>query len=276
MKLGYTQLSIYHDCPRKFYFGQVLEYQPLEVPAPMECGLFVHSAIESSLNGKDYMNAIEQSLSDTLQKLNNIEDKAKQAKAQSTSVDNANRAKSLAKRYCEFYLKDYEPIAIEQAYTLNNVVCHIDLVAEYKGKLTIVDFKTSRSPDVRWYIHSGQTDLYAYVWDNAHKSGMPALRITDYIKSIELAIYDVISDDNIFRIEHKPNENKGKDIYNDIMFLSVKFNNIGNYPAHWHYDCPSRCAYYNPCCMLEDDNLDGCMELLDKNYEKRYFRDKVK
>jgi hypothetical protein len=267
MKLGYTQLNQYRECPRKFCFGQVLQYQPLEVPAALETGLFVHSAISAKLKGNNPLQAINQSLNTTLGKLQTIQDNARRNKAEMTTCDNAKRAIALADRYCEFYLKDYESIAIEPELTFNNVVCHPDLICKYQGNLTIVDFKTSRSPDVRWYIHSGQADLYAYVYN----------QLNSLFGKVSMTVYDVISEDGIFHIEHLPNKTKGLNLYNEIEILARDLELQEPlkefYPAFWHYDCPNRCAYYQPCTMLEENNPDGCMELLEKNFEKRYFRD---
>jgi hypothetical protein len=267
MNLGYTQLSIFHDCPRKFHFGQYLQYQPYDTPSAMETGIFVHSAISAALLiGSNYSSAINEEMNNSLRKLQKIQDKSLRIKMESQTCDNAQRAMKLADRYINSYLKDYQPIEIDATVSYKWVTCHPDLICNYKGKRTIVDFKTSRSPDCRWYIHSGQADLYAYIYNAT---------VSTY-KHIELTIYDVISEDGIFRLEHLPNLDKAESIALEIDVLANNYSQpnfkLTDSPAHWHYDCPSRCAYFQPCVMLEETNPEGCLELLEKNYEKRYFK----
>jgi hypothetical protein len=88
-----------------------------------------------------------------------------------------------------------------------------------------------------------------------------------------MTVYDVISEDGIFHIEHLPNLRKGEKLYYQVSNLTgTDSKDLNDYLAYWHYDCPNRCAYYQPCTMLEENNPDGCMELLEKNFEKRYFK----
>lgn len=260
---SYTDLSIYRKCPRLYGF-KLLGYTSIETPEPMQTGQFVHAAVAAHFRGKVWQAAINTASSEATVRLGKIEDNAKQAKALKELDVSIKRAEGLADRYIEHWTGDYTAPLVETELKLGNVVCHIDLIAYYAESRVIVDYKTSKSPDMRWYDVSGQVDLYAYVFT---KCGIPS---PDY-PAIDLIIYDVISEEGIFRHTRPPRLEAGKRLYEEIEILSEAtklvpdFRHFLEHPG-FTYDCPNRCQFWIPCWLLETADWSACEDYLKSNF----------
>jgi len=253
---SYTDLKQYEKCPRLLAFS--LEYEPLEQPEAINTGLFTHDAIFAFFRGTDWREAISKAKVEALVRANRIEDEAKHREADKRIIASADRAYQLSARYIEKWAGDYTAPIIEPELRLGNVVAHPDLIAFLKiGETefrTIVDFKTTKSPDMRWYDISGQVDLYAYILKEA------------YDDCIGLIAYDIISEEGIFRHTRPPQLKRGSVIYNMIAKLTEIA--IDDSP-HFQYDCPNKCAFWEACLLAEQDGNEACREYLDKYYIRR-------
>ena len=253
---SYTDLQLYQKCPRLFAFS--LEYNPLEETEAINTGLFTHEAIFAYFRGTDWSQAIANRANLAITKLDGLEDANKKGKALKVLEAASKRAESLAHRYLEKWAKDWTAPIIEPELRLGKVVAHPDLIAYLKiGDTkfrTIVDFKTSRSPDIRWYNISSQCDVYAYIL----KEG--------YQDNIHLIAYDVISDDGIYRHTRPPRLKWGENLFKAIEQLAVL-------PIHYRplfaFDCPQKCAFWEACYLMETDAEEACREYLEKYYIRK-------
>ena len=261
---SYTDLSLYRKCPRLFAFS--LEFEPLEQNEAINTGIFTHKAISAYFRGMEWQPAIEKARTDALVRLNAIGDTEKRKQADKRVIASAGRAYQLSARYIDKWAKDYRAPLIEPELTLGKVVAHPDLIAYLKiggtEFRTIVDFKTSKSPDMRWYDISGQVDLYTFLLEEA------------YNDRIGLVAYDIISDEGIYRHTRPPQLKRGKEIYDNIDYLAQVSPTIGiktgNYnKAHFQFDCPNRCVYWECCYLYETDGDEACKEYLEKYYIRR-------
>jgi len=251
---SYSDLQLYRRCPRLYAFTVILGYQPIIESEPVNTGTFVHKAISAHFRGTPWLEAIRGEANTLLAGLDHLDNPERQAKAMKELEAASSRAEVLANRYVIHWAKDYKAVLIEPEITLGNVVIHPDLIAYYHDMRTIVDFKTSRSPDNRAYPFSGQTDLYAYVLENTGTH-------------INLVIYDVISDDGIYRLDRPPRLAKGEYLYRQIEKLPDEPAELLAEP-HWEWDCPSKCQFFLPC-YLADDDWEATEDFLEANYGKR-------
>ena len=263
MSTSYSDLSTYWSCPRLFGFKK-LGYIPPTVSEPLATGSLTHIGIAAHFRGQD----AQQAMSDTLQenysagisKLSGAE----RYEYEETLSKASARARELLKRYVAHWAKDYQPILVEPELELDRVICHPDLIAHYKERRAVVDHKTSYHPDNRWYDLSGQVDLYAYI-----------LRATE---SADLVIYDVISEEGIFRHMRPPRLEAGRRLFEGCQELNNKCSweskadegfHLKTYflnEPHPDYTCPSRCSFFVPCWLLETDTWESCRDYLESNF----------
>jgi len=272
---SYTGLSTYRKCPRLYGFG-LLGYKPIETPEPLMTGQFVHAATAAHFRGTDWLEAIQVAGQQVIVRLEKLDDSSKQAKALKELEASAKRAKELASRYIEHWAKDYTAPLVETELKLGNVVCHVDLIAHYaepEEQRVIVDYKTSKSPDMRWYDVSGQVDLYAHVLSNT----LPRFWVPPgYDDTIKLVIYDVISEEGIFRHIRPPRLEGGEKLFKSIQWLGISdktvkaVNNYEKYlyEPHFAFDCPNRCQFWLPCFLHETADWSACQDYLEANYLK--------
>ena len=256
---SYTDLMQFHRCPRLFAFS--LEYAPLEQPEAINTGLFTHEAISAHFRGMEWQPAIEKARTDALVRLNAIGDTEKRKQADKRVIASAGRAYQLSARYIDKWAKDYSAPLIEPELTLGKVAAHPDLIAYLKiGDTefrTIVDFKTSKSPDMRWYDISGQVDLYAFLLEEA------------YNDRIGLVAYDIISDEGIYRHTRPPQLKRGAALGIRIATLAGYDLNRCQLNPHFQFDCPNRCSYWEACYLYETDGDEACKEYLEKYFIRR-------
>lgn len=255
---SYTSLQIYRKCPRLYGFG-LLGYKPIETPEPLMTGQLVHTAIAAHFRGMDWQEAIATTANEAVTRLGKLEDASKQAKALKELEASAKRAKELANRYIEHWVGDYTAPLVETELKLGSVVCHIDLIAYYAGQRVVVDYKTSKSPDMRRYDVSGQVDLYAYI-------------LKEKGTDIALVIYDIISDEGIFRHTRPPRLEAGQGLYIAVSNLPVAVEGSVDVEivtgAHFAFDCPQRCQFWLPCWLLETADWAACEDYLKANFIK--------
>lgn len=263
---SFSGLQIYRKCPRLYGF-ELLGFSPIEVPEAMQVGSFVHTAIAAHFKGMDWQKAMEQSFekaSARIQALSLDTDKAiKALKSTSTSL---KRAKELATRYIGKWTNDYSATLVETWVELGPVRGIVDLIAYYQDQRVIVDYKTSKSPDMRWYDVSGQVDLYAYV-------------LKEQDTDIDLVIYDVISEEGIFRHARPPRLEAGEWLHKQVSLLPDLATSLYSEPdkpplhgllanSHLAFDCPNRCQFWLPCYICETGNWDDVIDYLSSNFIK--------
>jgi hypothetical protein len=200
--------------------------------------------------------------------IDKVEDREQQAKWLKQTNDAASRAHQLLNRYFNGYAGDYENAIPEVELNHCKTVCHVDLLAEFKGELAIVDFKTSKSPDMRWYDMSGQCDLYAYIlWACSEQGNQPNQWIVDKAKAnpVSLIIYDIISEEGLFRHIRRPNLDRGKRLFGQIDTLANLEISFLLKKPQYQWNCP-QCEYWMPCYIMETGEPKGAIEYLAGNY----------
>ncbi len=261
---SYSSLTTFRKCPRLYGFG-LLKYKPIEVPEPLMTGQLVHTAIAAHFKNTSPQEAMGRAVKDSVEKVEAAQfDDKKRAKYLKGIGTSHNRALTLISRYIGKWTVDYSAVLIETWVTLGNARGIIDLIAFYQEQRVIVDYKTSKSPDMRWYDVSGQIDLYAYMLKEAG---------TD----IALVIYDVISDEGIYRQTRPPRLEAGHKLYQEIEALTMYSNTDWLLEhCHFNYDCPQRCDFWLPCWLLETADWSACEDYLEKNYIKKEAKNETK
>ena len=247
---SYTSLHTYWTCPRLYAFRYILNYTaPLINSAPVITGQLAHTGISAFYCGKNYKEAIN---ADSLDILNSVRHATSEFEKE--LWDSTTRAILLAGRYIRSWASDYIPLHIEKTFKLNDIVVHPDLVAIDKHKrIVIVDYKTSKNPEPRWFEISGQADLYAHV-------------VKYHGIDIDLISYEVISDEGIFR-QQRPPRPANRTIRELYELKNIPYG-FALWHPHFEYNCPSSCEFFEPCYLLETSNNTACLEYLKANYNK--------
>lgn len=254
MFYSYTDLQTFRHCPRLFAFRK-MGWQAVMYSEPMETGTLVHLAIAGYFKQQDWLKAMVTSLENTIAQLQALPGQETCQKALENLNTAFKRAMPMAKHYIESHAGDYGSCRAELEIESGDVVIHPDLIAMFEGKHAIVDFKTARSPDVRWYDFSGQLDLYAYVLLREQQE-----------EPIDLVIYDVISDDGFYRHVRVPHLDCGAQLYGEVKALrDVEDASFRPYPK---FDCPNKCAFFDPCYLMETGDEEACFDYLKRNYKK--------
>jgi len=259
---SYSDLAQYRACPRLFGFTK-LGYRSAGVNEPLTTGSLVHAGLAAHFKGQDPMKTIDDYYSQLM-------DRYSEDNESSVALLKArNRSKPLLTRYITGWAGDYKATLIEAELELNGVVCHPDLIAFYKEQRVIVDYKTSYHPDDRWYDISNQTDLYAYIVGQLELKGHPDA------SRISLIIYDIISEEGIYRHMRPPRLEAGKRLYEAVQELNnLSGEGMGTFLAEPHpdYTCPSRCKFFGACFILETDTWESCRDFLEENFIKEEER----
>jgi len=270
---SYTDLQTYWKCPRLYGFTVLLGYSSPAKPEPMTTGQLVHTALAAHFRGGDKAVAVAEAINECISRLELIQDMHERAMARATVIEASKRAGGLVGRYIAHWADDYKAILVEPELTLGDVVCHPDLLAFYQEQRVIVDFKTSHSPDLRWYDISGQADLYAYVLNEQDRLASVIYR------PVDLIIYDAISEEGIYRHIRPPRLEAGRRIYLQVAGLIGLAGGPStscslDYPRP-DYTCPNRCGFFIPCWLLETDSEIACFDYLDRNFIKDISEEQV-
>jgi CRISPR/Cas system-associated exonuclease Cas4 (RecB family) len=254
---SYTDLQTFWTCPRQLGFRKLGYSLPVS-PEPMQTGQFVHEGLRAFFAGgacdSEYaVEAIGKAKDQAILRLDKVTEREEHLKAISRTVEASNRALKLLSRYFQAYAGDYQHAIPEVELNHCKIVCHVDLLAEFKDELAIVDFKTSKSPDMRWYDISGQCDLYAYILDEAKGD------------SVSLIIYDIISEEGLFRHTRRPNLDRGKRLFRQIDTLANLEISFLLKKPQYQWNCP-QCEYWMPCYIMETGEPKGAIEYLADNY----------
>jgi len=239
-----------------------LGYKPVAVSEAMTTGQFVHEGLRAYFAGgaldiEDAEQAMAKAKANIIQQLAQLEDRQRGLKLVSETDYAITRAYQLFNRYFNAYAGDYQDPMPEVELNHAKVICHVDLVAKFREELAVIDFKTSKSPDLRWYALSGQCDVYSYV-------------LMEQKNPVGLIIYDIISEEGLFRYTRRPNLDRGKRLFQQIDTLDnyeVSFL-LGKPQCQW--DCP-RCDWFHPCWLMETDEPKGAIEYLMDSGE--YIKD---
>ena len=267
MASSYSDLHQYRQCPRVYGF-QKLGYKPIMQPEPLTTGQLVHAGLAAHFRGTDMEEAIgTESFKLTVPKDHQFSHVAI-LDMQGIIEHSVRRSIELSTRYITHWVSDYQSPVPETVLEIEGVICHPDLTAIYKNSRVIVDYKTSYHPDTRWYDISGQLDLYAYIrWLITEED-------TGYV------IYDIISEEGIYRHMRKPRVDAGERLFWEIKELEELQDTEDedktlciiagflNYP-HPAYTCPSRCKFFIPCHLLDTDSWATSFDYLEANYLKR-------
>lgn len=271
MASSYSDLQTYRACPRLFGFKK-LGYIPIATTEPLATGGLTHIGLAAHFKGEDVTYAVNLAVKVNLNCITNNLSGNERYKAEQIITQAHDRALKLLKRYITHWAKDYKAILVEPEFEWDGVICHPDLIAYFKDQRVIVDYKTSYSPDDRWYDISGQTDLYAYVLSHGH----------EVYPTIDLIIYDVISEEGIYRHMRPPRLDAGKRLFHAVQALNNLITRVkleSKHPIQDHlfqflndphpdYTCPSRCSFWIPCWLLETDTWEACHDYLEENYLK--------
>jgi len=265
MPTSYSDLSLYRQCPRLFGFRK-LGYTPPTVSEPLQTGTFVHAGIAAHFRGQDPHEIVDDLYHSMADQYDLASDEIKDLMKAHT------RYKDLLARYLKSWVGDYKATLIEPELELDGVVCHPDLIGFYQTNRVIVDYKTSYHPDDRWYDMSGQADLYAYI------IRQKAMKIDS---SVDLIIYDVISEEGIYRHIRPPRLTAGKRLFRSIQKLNEDCEWVSEADKDFHiqtaflanphpdYTCPSRCHFFTPCWLLDTDSLEAVQDYLSENFIKK-------
>ena len=253
---SYSDLQTWRHCPRLYGF-KLLGYIPAAKPGAITTGELVHAALAGHWGGEDALAAMAEAETTNYELLRLIQDYEQRHKAFKEIEKAAKKAKELLARYLNHWAKDYQPIVAELELKYDGVTTHPDLIALWNGEVVIVDFKTGRSPDVRWLDMSGQTDLAAFMLG---KIGV--------ISEPELIIYDIISKEGLFRHIRLPRFLSGERLHQAIKALGELSSDFLSDP-HPAFDCPNRCGFFYPCWLLETDSEEACQDYLMANYWKK-------
>lgn len=274
MKLySFSDLETFWRCHRLFAFAE--QYRPIAVNEAIETGSIVHRAVSEyyKKGGNSWMAAIQQMVRGELDRAEGIADmdkhsdfieaigKAAKAAISLTSdyLTHIHNQSDDVSTYCTSDVSTlYIPKMVEGELTLpeNRIVCHPDMVSFYQGKLCINDFKTGKSPDIRYLDLSGQCDFYAYVYEVIYQT------------PVEYIAYDIISDASIYSHIRKPRIEQGKRIAAEVMALPLIDLGLALDTPMPTYDCP-RCLFLQPCWLYETVNISAAREYLEANYERR-------
>ena len=249
MASSYTDLNTYRACPRLLAFNK-LEYRLAKMSEPINTGTLFHAGITAKFRNESpdlAMDAICEKL------WRNIKE---DFEAQAELAEARQRAGKMLGRYIKTLARDFTPIDTELRLELDGVVCHIDLIAVRDQELVLVDYKTSYQPDIRWYDISGQLDLYAYIYRREEK------------REVSWVLYDCVSDDKIIRHQRPPREWAGAKLWNAVKAISKIPTEELLDTHHPTYTCPSRCAFFVPCWLLETADKGACMDYLESNFVK--------
>ena len=252
MSTSYSQLQEYRSCPRLFAFTK-LGYKPPFAGEPMTTGQLAHIGIAEYFKGGKVNEAIRQAGDRIIAQLDKLGDYAQQAEALKELEKSCTRALQLVQRYVGHWAEDYTATLVEPELELGGVIIHPDLIATYQQRRVIVDFKTTHYTDPRRYAHSGQTDLYAYI-----------LKLQG--THIDLVIYDIISEEGIYRLDYPPRLDRGKYLFCQIRLISQDLDQLLAEP-HWSWDCAGNCDFYIPC-YLRDDDQQASYDYLVENFLK--------
>lgn len=275
MASSYSDLQVYRNCPRLFGFTK-LGYRSASVTEPLATSSLVHAGLAAHFKGQDARREIRVLADDILVPARTRLDIPEVYELEKTIEYAEKRANELLNRYISHWAKDYKPVLVEPEIELGGVVIHPDLIAFYGApieKRVVVDFKTSYHPDERWFDISNQTDLYAYVdycrtknWVEPEMSG------------IDLIVYDIISEEGIYRHVRPPHLAAGKRLFGSVQRLNESCEWISeadkdfhvrtaflNHP-HPNYTCPSRCNFFQACWILDTGSWEDCRDFLESNF----------
>lgn len=169
----------------------------------------------------------------------------------------AKRAKALVSHYISAYI-DYEPLASELDIQLGAHHAIIDLVAIYKGALSLFDFKTTAKPDLRKYDISGQLDYYAWLYRERFR------------KDVALIVYDIASEAGFVRQERAPNLELGFYLGARMAELAGRLSDgylPFDYPSY-STNCYS-CDFLEACHMATHDSMEASTDYLANAHVKR-------
>ncbi len=251
----YSDLMAYQACPRLYAFRQT-GYEPPAQTAPITTGQLVHTGIFACFLGKDVKQTVREAEMECCAKLRYIKDLHERHKAFEDVEKAAQRAQGLLWRYLTYWAKDYTDVEVEPELELNDVVTHPDLIAIYRSKRVVVDFKTGHSPDVRFLDMSGQVDLAAWMLKTTRRM------------DIQLVIYDIIADDFLGRHERPPQYERGFHLYHATCNLIGVTRNVREAEPYVQFDCPNTCSFFIPCYLIETGSEDEWRKYLEENYLK--------
>jgi len=245
---SYTNLHTFWQCPRRYALEQ-MGYHPIIIPEPLKTGQLVHLAIASHFSGRKWL----QDMATEIAEQQLLAEKMANYDIQLVLKISLKRAVELTSRYIYMHGEDYSRCICERKIQKGEVIAHPDLVATYDECRVVVDFKTSYHPDIRWYNISGQLDLYAYM-----------LKAQE--EDVDFIVYDVISEDGIYRHQRPPNYARGETLFVEIAELADKPTLPMLDHPHLIWNCPSRCDFFVPCYLMETAGWETAEDYMSRNF----------
>lgn len=215
LDLSNSQIDLYRACPRKFKRNVIDGVKPIEEPSQaLEYGTALHAGLEAIVTGLDGLYVFNSMI-----------------KAAKSFVTPRDKAKYLEmgdahlRKFKKFHLKDFTDIVSEKRlFTTidgNELAGTPDLVCKYKGKVSVVDFKTSYAAYKRDVIYTlPQMKMYALM---LRQFGIPVEQLVYlvFVKSGEYSIQTPlvrsISDEEINQFSEDLS-NEIRDISNDKTY----------------------------------------------------------
>lgn len=241
----YSKLSIANTCLRKYKYQFIDELPIHQEPSPdLEFGTAMHMALYSALNGRDAQVVFK--LCWDAQKGKHL----KYGRFNHEQLEDIGR--TLLDKFVRFQLKHFEPSVMEQRmfYTTPDgikIEGTADVIGQYKGIPSIVDFKTSAYR----YLPSQLTvsdQLYLYAWLADKCLGYKAQQIVYMVfQKSTLQIQTII----------KPlTRDKLADMVDNILVQCRRLSQETEFPAN-RLGCLKgqyRCPFWNTCYGKEKDD----------------------
>lgn len=165
--LWHSKISVFQDCARKYKF-QFIDEEPITqyATSDMSFGTGMHLALNAALSGENPKNIFD------------IYWKGEEGKFPKYGRYNhhqlADMGHILIDKFVKYHARFYDPLVMEermlhQYNTFTTLEGTADFVGIYKGKRSIVDFKTSMYPyNKDSILHSPQMYIYASLAEKLH------------------------------------------------------------------------------------------------------------
>lgn len=253
LRHGYHELQDYNLCPRLWSWKGADGWIIAPTDA-MLSGTLVHLALAAYFSKTSW----ETALATELQRLLKVRPQDSEA-IKTSYVD----ARKHFEHYLLQYAKDFTPVSQEEHIVIDGVPGTIDLVAVYKSKLVLVDFKHVSYPNSLAYRVSGQLDMYAFMYE--HKYG----------RAPDLVIYDLISDKGIMRVEYPPDLAKGCYLYVKTQELTKLEAGFARQNPNYGWHCHD-CKLVQACHLLDSDGKEAAEDWLKSNLSRNITEETYK
>lgn len=157
--MRYSQLTTYLTCPEKYKLQYIDKLEPKEKYLDLEFGTTIHKAIECAFEDLDPVEVF----TNEWEKLQGVEMARRKYTYWQYSDMGIAFMQNFKSRHLKHYVKLHTEMAFEFEYNSVKFTGTIDGVFDYKGALSVVDWKTSERIYKNTKIQSNlQLYIYAY------------------------------------------------------------------------------------------------------------------